>query len=108
LQLYAEKDRNGVPVIKKNRNGVLVRSGSKRTLDAGQLRCVLPVKFQATVYRAVSEHNIDGDGWRRKESGTGTGGDGSQRVREWVGLDVKDAGTVRDGTEIPSPCMPLV
>jgi len=33
LQLYAEKDRNGVPVIKKkNRNGVPVRSGSKRTL----------------------------------------------------------------------------
>jgi len=31
---YAEKDRNGVPVIKKkNRNGVPVRSGSKRTLS---------------------------------------------------------------------------
>ena len=34
MQLYAEKDRNGVPVIKKkNRNGVPVRSDSKRTLD---------------------------------------------------------------------------
>jgi len=34
LQLHAEKDRNGVPVIKKRtRNGVPVRSGSKRTLS---------------------------------------------------------------------------
>ena len=38
LQLYAEKDRNGVPVIKKkNRNGVPVRSGSKRTLYTSKL-----------------------------------------------------------------------
>jgi len=33
----------------------------------------LPVKFWATAYRAVTEHNIDWDGWRGKETGTGDG-----------------------------------
>jgi len=28
-------------------------------------------------------------------------------VQERVGMDVKGAGTRRDGTEIPSPCIPL-
>jgi len=28
-------------------------------------------------------------------------------VQERVGMDVKGAGTHRDGTEIPSPCRPL-
>ena len=46
---------------------------------------------------------MDGEG---KKLVRGTGGDGSQRVRERLGMDVKDAGTGGDGTEIPSPCRP--
>ena len=66
---------------------------AKRCSDAGQLQCVLPVKFQAAAYRPVTEHNIDGDGWGRKETGMGTGGDGSYSIRERVKMDVKSVGT---------------
>jgi len=66
---------------------------AKRCSDAGQLQCVLPVKFQAAAYRPVTEHNIAGDGCGREETGTGTGGAGSQSIWERVGMDVKGAGT---------------
>jgi len=36
----------------------------------------------------------------------GMGSDGSRSVWEWVGMD--RCGNGRDGTEIPSPCRPLV
>ena len=55
----------------------------------------------------MTEHNIDGNGWGLKKTGTGMVGDGSQSVGERVGMDVKGAGTSRDGNEIPSPCRPL-
>ena len=61
---------------------------------------------------AETEHNIDWDGWGRKETGMGTGGAGSQSLRERVEKDgcnfVKGAGTGGDGVEIPSLHRPAV
>ena len=45
-----------------------------------------------TAYRAVTEHNIDRGGSGRKETGMGTGEDGSQSVRERVRCIVRGAG----------------
>ena len=69
---------------------------------------VSKVLLRHTVFWKGTEHNIDGDGWRWKEAGIGTGGDGSQGVLEWVEMDVMGAGNGGDGTEIPSVCRPLV
>jgi len=39
---------------------------------------------------------------RTKRNWYGDGRDGSESIREWMG--VKGAGTCGDGTDIPSPC----
>ena len=47
---------------------------AKRRSDAGQLQYMLPVKFLAATYRAVTEHNINENGE-----------DGKKLVRGWQG-----------------------
>lgn len=66
------------------------------------------VVSKVLLHGAVTEHNIDGDGWRYKETGVGMGGDGSQSVWEHVGMNIKDMGTGWDGTEKRSLCRPLL
>jgi len=48
------------------------------------------------------------EGWVGTETGMGTGGDGSQCIREWVGMGGKGASSGGNLTKIPSVFRPLV
>ena len=48
------------------------------------------------------------EGWVGTETGMGTGGDGSQCIREWVGMVGKGASSGGNLTKISSVFRPLV